>query len=92
MLFYILDKFTNWFESIWTKFEKVMKEIENRKRKKKKRRKNRKGPGATIRPSPAISPQPTPDFLLNHYLLSLYLSPTSGARVSSLTPGQKSRR
>jgi hypothetical protein len=32
MLSRILEKFTNWFESIWTKFEKVMKEIGKQKR------------------------------------------------------------
>jgi hypothetical protein len=42
-----LEKFTNWFESIWTNSEKEMKEIENRKikrRKEEKRKKYRKGP------------------------------------------------
>jgi hypothetical protein len=32
----MFENFTNWFESIWTKFEKDMKEIGNRKRKEKK--------------------------------------------------------
>jgi hypothetical protein len=35
----ILEKFTNWFESIWNKFEKDMKEIENRRRKRRKEKK-----------------------------------------------------
>jgi hypothetical protein len=39
-----LEKFTNWFESIWTNSEKDIKEIENRKRKEEKRKKYRKGP------------------------------------------------
>jgi hypothetical protein len=40
----MFENFTNWFESIWTKFEKDMKEIGNRKRKEEKRKNNRKGP------------------------------------------------
>jgi hypothetical protein len=39
MLSSIFENFTNWFESICTKFEKDMKEIENRKNKKIKERK-----------------------------------------------------
>jgi hypothetical protein len=32
MLFWILEKFRNWFELIWCSNEKVMKDLENRKR------------------------------------------------------------
>jgi hypothetical protein len=33
----ILEKFTNWFESIWTKFAKVIKEIRKQKKEKKEK-------------------------------------------------------
>jgi hypothetical protein len=37
MLIWIFGKFTNWCEPIWINFEKVMKEIENRKEKEERR-------------------------------------------------------
>jgi hypothetical protein len=67
MLSWILEKFTNWIESICTKFAKVIKEIGNQKKKRKKRRKkHEKGPGQTIWPSSRSGPRPRKP-ILNQY-------------------------
>jgi hypothetical protein len=52
MLLAILETLQNWFEAIWTKFAKVIKEIrKQKKRKKKKMKKNiEKGLRQTFRP------------------------------------------
>jgi hypothetical protein len=52
MLSLILEKFTNLFELNWTKFEKVMREIEIRKERRRKIEKNRKrAPGTNFGPT-----------------------------------------
>jgi hypothetical protein len=48
MLLVILETLQNWFEAIWTKFAKCIKEIRKQKKKKKKERKNIKGPRGQI--------------------------------------------
>jgi hypothetical protein len=88
MLLWILESFTNWFEAIWTKFEKDIKEIENRKRKRRKEeRKIRNGPGKRFGPVTEAARGP-PRIISQTGISSASLSLTSGARVSSLTPAK----
>jgi hypothetical protein len=52
MLLAILETLQNWFEAIWTKFAKCIKEIRKQKKKKKKERKKyKRAPGTNFGPA-----------------------------------------
>jgi hypothetical protein len=86
-------KISSLFESIWTKFEKDMREIEIRKEKRNKTEKYRNGPGETKKPSPESGLRPIflPGRTGTHFFLpSLTPGPYLSGQVIVFLPRPKS--